>query len=108
MFNAGDLIWIDFEVASAVDLKAVGTFRYAADASTRAIVLAYAIGDGPALAWHADGAILDWDHAPDDLRAAFDRGATFARVERELRRRRLELRDARISLPRRRSASSIR
>ena len=39
---------------------------------------AYAIGDAPAQAWHADGAILDWDHAPDDLRAAFDRGATFA------------------------------
>ena len=32
----------------------------------------------PALTWHADGAILDWDNAPDDLRAAFDRGATFA------------------------------
>ena len=78
MFNASDIIWIDFEVASAVDLKAAGTFRYAADASTRAIVLAYAIGDGPARTWHADGAILDWDNAPDDLRAAFDRGATFA------------------------------
>ena len=78
MFNASDLIWFDFEAASRLDLKAVGTFRYATDASTRAIVLAYAIGDGPALAWHADGAILDWDHAPDDLRAAFDRGATFA------------------------------
>ena len=47
MFNAGDIVWFDFEVASAVDLKAAGTFRYAADASTRAIVLAYAIGDGP-------------------------------------------------------------
>ena len=41
-------------------------------------MLAYAIGDGPPAAWHADGEILDWDHAPDDLRAAFDRGATFA------------------------------
>ena len=61
-----------------IDLKAVGTFRYATDASTRAIVLAYAIGNAPAQAWHADGAMLDWDHAPDDLRAAFDRGATFA------------------------------
>ena len=70
--------WFDFEAASVLDLKAVGTLRYATDASTRAIVLAYAIGDGPALAWHADGAILDWDHAPDDLRAAFDRGGTFA------------------------------
>ena len=77
MFNADDHIWGDFEVASAVDLKAAGTFRYVADASTRAIVLAYAIGDEPARVWHADGAILDWDNAPDDLRAAFDRGATF-------------------------------
>src|SRR5215471_14070017 len=79
MFNANDIIWIDFEVAAPkVDLKAAGTFRYVAEASTRAIVLAYAIGSAPALTWHADGAILDWDNAPDDLRAAFERGATFA------------------------------
>ena len=77
MFNAGNLSWVDFEVASAIDLKAAGTLRYAADTSTRAIVLAYAIGDAPALAWHADGAILDWDYAPNDLRAVFARGATF-------------------------------
>jgi DNA polymerase bacteriophage-type len=70
--------WFDFEAASLLDLKAVGTLRYATDTSTRAIVLAYAIGDGLALAWHADGAILDWDHAPDNLRAAFDRGGTGA------------------------------
>src|SRR5258708_37198787 len=63
--------WFDFEAASSLDLKAVGTFRYVTDASTRAIVLAYAIGDGPALAWHADGAILNWDNAPDDLCAAY-------------------------------------
>ena len=43
-----------------------------------AIVCAFAVGDAPAQTWHADGAILDWDHAPTDLRAAFDRGATFA------------------------------
>ena len=66
--------WFDFEAASLLDLKAVGTLRYATDVSTRAIVLAHAVGDAPALAWHADGAILDWDRAPDDLRAAFDRG----------------------------------
>jgi DNA polymerase bacteriophage-type len=78
MFNASDLIEFDFEVASAIDLKAAGTFRYATDASTRAIVLAYAIGNGPDLTWHADGVILDWDNAPDDLREAYDRGATFA------------------------------
>src|SRR5262245_60573902 len=79
MFDIGDLLWADFEVfGGPLDLKAVGTFRYVAEASTRAIVLAYAIGDAPALTWHADGAILDWDNAPDDLRAAFERGATFA------------------------------
>jgi hypothetical protein len=55
-----------------------GTLRYAADASTRATVLGYAIGDAPAFAWHADGAILDWDRAPDDLRASVSQGAILA------------------------------
>ena len=78
-FSADQIIWIDFEVrAPEVDLKADGTFRYAAEATTSAIVLAYALGGAPALDWHADGAILDWDSAPDDLRAAFARGATIA------------------------------
>jgi DNA polymerase bacteriophage-type len=71
-------IWFDFEAASLRDLKAVGPLRYATDASTRAIILAYAINNGPAIAWHADGAILDWDNAPSDLRDAFNRGAIFA------------------------------
>jgi DNA polymerase len=78
MFNASDLGWIDFESFSGIDLKAAGTLRYVAESATRAIVLAYAIGNGPARSWHADGAILDWDNAPDDLRDAFDRGMTFA------------------------------
>jgi DNA polymerase len=55
-----------------------GAFAYASDPSTRAIVLAYAVGDGPALTWHADGAILDWDHAPEALRAAVASGAILA------------------------------
>jgi DNA polymerase len=79
MFSSSDLIWADFEVyGGQLDLRAAGTFRYVDAASTRAIVLAYAIGNAPALTWHADGAILDWDNAPDDLRAAFERGAIFA------------------------------
>src|SRR6516225_8960636 len=79
MFSAGDLIWIDFEVfGGPLDLKAAGTFRYVAEASTCAIVLAYAIGNASAQTWHANGAILDWDNAPDELRVAFERGATFA------------------------------
>jgi DNA polymerase len=78
MFSTRDIVWVDFETASVLDLKAAGTVTYAADPSTRAIVLAYAIGEAPALTWHADGAILDWDIAPDDLRDAFDRGTTLA------------------------------
>src|SRR5262249_21591663 len=79
MFNAGDLTWLDFEAyGGALDLKAAGTFRYVAAASTTALVLSYAIGNAPALTWHANGAILDWDYAPDELRDAFERGATFA------------------------------
>jgi DNA polymerase bacteriophage-type len=77
-FSADQIIWSDFEVKSAVDLKAAGTLLYVADASTSAIVLAYAIGDAPALAWHDNGAILDWDNAPSDLRAAFELGAIIA------------------------------
>ena len=78
MFNADDLGWIDYEVyGGRLDLKAAGTFRYVAEAPTRAIVLAYAIGNAAAQTWHADGAILDWNNAPDDLRAAVERGTTF-------------------------------
>jgi DNA polymerase len=77
--SADQIIWADFETTGPeVDLKAVGTLRYVAEATTRAIVLAYAIGGAPALTWHANGAILDWDSAPNDLRAAFAGGATLA------------------------------
>jgi hypothetical protein len=78
MFDADNIVWIDFESASALDLKAVGALRYATDTSTRAIVLAYALGNAPACVWHADGAILDWNHAPSHLRGAFARRAPIA------------------------------
>jgi hypothetical protein len=42
-FSADQIAWIDFEVrAPESDLRADGTFRYAAAATTSAIVLAYA------------------------------------------------------------------
>jgi DNA polymerase len=78
MLSPSDIVWVDFESAAKVDLKAAGAFRYSTDPATRAIVLAYAVGDAPALTWHADGAILDWDQAPNDLRDAFAAGATLA------------------------------
>jgi DNA polymerase len=77
VFGSDEIIWQDFEtLGRGSDLKAVGTYKYAATAN--AIVCAFAVGDAPAQTWHADGAILDWDHAPSELRAAYDRGATFA------------------------------
>src|SRR3954447_26973119 len=78
IFSVDEITWLDFESKASVDLKATGTFRYVAEASTSAIVLAYAIGDAPTQVFHADGAILDWNDAPDDLRVAFDRGMMFA------------------------------
>src|SRR5215831_4123072 len=49
MFNVDDIGWIDFEVfGGSLDLKAAGTFHYAAAGSTRAIILAYALGGAPA------------------------------------------------------------
>jgi len=78
MFNVDNIGFLDFEVYSPLDLKAAGTYRYVAEVSTRAIVLAYAIGNAPAVTWHADGAILDWANAPDDLRAAVRAHKTLA------------------------------
>ena len=77
--SADQMLWIDIETKLIeVNLKAVGTLRYVADLAASAIVLAYAVGDEPACTWHADGAILDWNNAPNDLRAAFERGAIVA------------------------------
>jgi hypothetical protein len=78
MFDAGDILWVDFESKSALDLKAAGAFCYVNDPATRAFVLAYAIGGAPARTWHLHGTILDWSDAPDDLRGAFERGMILA------------------------------
>ena len=48
------------------------------DETTKAIVLAFAIGDEPAEVWHAAGAILDWNDAPENLRTAVESGMTLA------------------------------
>ncbi len=44
-------LWLDFETYSATDLKAVGTYKYAASASI--LLAAYAINDGPVHVWDA-------------------------------------------------------
>src|SRR4051812_5211670 len=77
MFGSDQLTWLDFEsLGRGTDLKAAGTYAYATIAD--AIVCAFAVGHGPAQSWHNNGAILDWDNAPPDLRAAYDSGAIFA------------------------------
>ena len=42
-------IHLDFETYSPTNLKESGAFRYAEDPDTQALILAYSIGDGPAI-----------------------------------------------------------
>jgi DNA polymerase len=67
-----DICWIDFETRGRVDIK-TGAYRYAVDAD--AIILAWAIGDGPV---HKEvvadfGQPLAWSDIPDELKAFYDR-----------------------------------
>ena len=45
--------YLDFETRSAVDIRRVGTYRYAEDESTEVICASYAIDDGPVVLWRA-------------------------------------------------------
>ena len=77
-FSVDQIAFIDFESKALVDLKAVGHLsvrRRSVDQRNRA-----GLCDRRRTGsyWHADGAILDWNDAPDDLRDAFDRGMMFA------------------------------
>lgn len=69
-FPVADTIgWIDFETRSKLDLKETGAYRYAVEAD--AIVMAYAIGTGPAttVSVGAFGAPLHWDTMPREIHA---------------------------------------
>jgi DNA polymerase len=44
-------LYLDVETRSRIDLKEVGAWRYAADPSTEALVLAFAADAGPAELW---------------------------------------------------------
>lgn len=54
-------VTLDFETASAVDLKKAGAWVYAEDPTTEVIVLRYALGDGPLGQW------IPGDDLPADL-----------------------------------------
>ena len=69
-----NLIWFDFESASPVQIK-WGAYRYAIEA--HAILLSYAIGDGPVQRLDRGGEALTWDDFPNDLKAAYAAGKVF-------------------------------
>ena len=50
---------LDFECRSRIDLKKCGVYRYAMDASTEVLCLAYKVDDGPIKTWRVD--------SPDDM-----------------------------------------
>lgn len=58
-------LWLDRETWCELDLKVVGTYNYAEDAED--LLIAYAVGDGPALVWDCTA-----DPAPDDLLRALE------------------------------------
>ena len=72
-FAASQLGWIDFESKSETDIRQAGAVRYATEAD--AVILAYAIGDGPVGTWAVKGfpATLEWGSAPEPLRRHHER-----------------------------------
>jgi DNA polymerase len=66
-FAIADIGWLDFETKSDTDIKA-GTYRYATEAD--AIVLVYAIGNGPvtAVTVATFDDTLSWDDMPEDFK----------------------------------------
>jgi DNA polymerase bacteriophage-type len=72
-FAIADIGWIDWETRSDTDLKVSGATRYATEAD--AIVLAYAIGNGPVSTVKVtafDGP-LRWDQVPAELAVFHER-----------------------------------
>jgi DNA polymerase bacteriophage-type len=67
-FSSDAIGWIDFETRSDTDIKA-GTYRYATEAD--AIVLAYAIGDGPVrtVSVSAFPGNINWVDMPRELQS---------------------------------------
>ena len=64
-----ELLFLDTETYSEVDLKKSGSYRYAEDESTEILICSYAIGDGPAKVWDCTYG----SRMPDDLKDALCR-----------------------------------
>ncbi|MBC8268061.1 MAG: hypothetical protein H8E36_04875 [Rhodospirillaceae bacterium] len=65
-----DLLYIDIESRSQVDLTKSGTIRYAHDATTEVICIAWAIGDAPIETWFSE----DEKPFPEKIREHIDEG----------------------------------
>lgn len=68
-------VFVDVETRSTEDVTIHGAYRH--NANGRVTVVAYAIGDAPVKDWVLEdwtpGRKLDWNDAPDDLKAAMRR-----------------------------------
>lgn len=62
------MIYIDFETRSKVDIRKAGAWRYAEDASTSVLCLAFAVKDGPVQLW------IPGEDIPGDLRYYIEYG----------------------------------
>lgn len=61
-----ELLFLDTETFSPVDLKKSGSYAYAEHPETEILICSYAIDDGPAQVWDC----TDGSRMPDDLKAA--------------------------------------
>lgn len=61
-----ELLFLDTETFSPVDLKKSGSYAYAEHPETEILICSYAIDDGPARVWDC----TDGSRMPDDLKAA--------------------------------------
>lgn len=52
--SPSDILWIDYETSSNLDLKKVGADVYSRHPSTKALMLGWAVGNDPARVWDID------------------------------------------------------
>jgi DNA polymerase len=91
---APDVLHLDFETFSHLDVRVVGAYRYAADPSTEILVVAWALGDGPVQHWTCED-----PEPPLELLALIASGVTIAAHNAQFERAILEMAHRRLSWP---------
>lgn len=73
--DPNDFVFVDVETRSTEDVTVHGAYRH--NANGRVTIFTYAIGEGEVKDWVLEdwtpGKKLDWNDAPDDLKAAIRR-----------------------------------